>query len=648
VEKSRLKIPLLIGFDVLHGHRTTFPVPLAEAGIFDRAAWERSARESAKEAAADGISMVFAPMLDISRDPRWGRVVEGPGEDPWLAQEIARAKVRGFQGEDLSRSDSVAAVAKHYCGYGAVTAGRDYAATEVSERSLEEVHLPPFRAAVEVGVAAVMPAFTDVQGVPMTAHRILLQDVLRGRMKFDGVIVSDYNAIAELVRHGVAADLTEAAALALNAGVDIDMMSFAYRRGLPRALERGLVTQGQIDEAVGRVLTLKLRLGLFEDPYRRGATRDSESARLQRRRVARDLAARSVVMMKNDGDVLPLTARRIAVIGPLADAGPEMRGPWRAAAGPEGQVSLLTGLSAALPDASILFAPGVPITGGDIGGIEQALSACRAADAIILCLGESAAMSGEAASRADPSLPGHQQALADAVCGTARSQGKPVVVILFSGRPLIIAKLAEEAQAVLTAWFPGSEAGHALADILTGRVSPSGKVAMSWPRHSGQIPVFFGERPSGRPADLDSRYTSKYIDMPNSPLFAFGHGLTYGKFKISNLRLNKRNVGLTDTVEISAEIVNKGERAAEETLFVFVRPMVSRVTRPNLALKGFDKIVLGPGEKGTMRFSLRVADLTVFGADLQERLEPGEVEILVGPSADRAGLLTKTLTIVLD
>ena len=468
VQESRLRIPLLVGYDVIHGHRILFPIPLGEAALFDPEAWRLSARESAKEAAADGLAMTFAPMLDVARDPRWGRSAEGPGEDPWLAARFAEAKVRGYQGADLAHADALAAVAKHYCAYGAVAAGRDYASVDISDRTLREVHMPPFTAAVATGVAAVMPAFTDLAGIPMTANRPLLRGWLRERLGFDGVIISDYNAIAELVRHGIAADLADAASLALTAGVDIDMMADAYRRGLPLALQRGAVTMAQIDESVRRVLTLKERLGLFEEPFRRGAGVESEAALNHRRQLSRSIAADSIVMLKNT-EALPISksVRRVAVLGPLADAPAEMRGVWWGAAGPLGHVSVLAGLRAAWPDAEILYAAGVAIEDRTLSGIATSLDLCTNADAIILCLGEAAAMSGEAASRAHLGLPGSQRVFAEAVFEHAQRSAIPVIVVLFSGRPLIVPWLVDKASALLAAWFPGSEAGSAIADVVT-------------------------------------------------------------------------------------------------------------------------------------------------------------------------------------
>jgi beta-glucosidase len=645
VKESRLGIPLLIGFDVVHGHRTLFPIPLGEASLFDPETWALTAREAAKEAAAEGLAMTFAPMLDVARDPRWGRSAEGPVEDPWLGARIAEAKVRGFQGAGLAAADALAAVAKHYCAYGAVTAGRDYASVDISERTLREVYMPPFAAAVASGVAAVMPAFTDLAGIPMTANRELLRTWLRGRFGFKGVIISDYNAIAELMRHGIAADLAEAAAHALKAGVDIDMMSDAYRRGLPVALERRLVTMADIDESVRRVLGLKEQLGLFDDPYRRGATPEVAAAFAQRRRLARDVAARAIVMLKNDGETLPLAGSlgRIAVAGPLADAAAEMRGPWWGAAGAEGHVSVVAGLRAILSESQVLHAPGVGLDGEDVSGIAAALDLCAQADAILLCLGEAAAMSGEAASRAHLGLPGRQRQFAEAVFGAARTANKPVIVVLFSGRPLAVPWLVKEADAVLAAWFPGSEAGNAIADVVTGRLSPSGRTPVTWPRAVGQIPIFFGERPGGRPADPKDHYTSKYLDEPNEPLFPFGHGLTYGRFTLSNLRVTPQSALDIDTLQIRVDVRNEGARAAQETVFLFTHDKIASVARPLLELKGFTKIDLRPGETGTVTLSLPASELCFLGPDLELTFEPGEVEILVGPCADRSKLLAATI-----
>ncbi|MDM0047591.1 glycoside hydrolase family 3 N-terminal domain-containing protein [Variovorax sp. J22R115] len=645
VEKSRLGIPLLIGLDIIHGHRTLFPIPLAEAGIFDEDLWGRTAREAAREGAAEGLAMTFAPMLDVSRDPRWGRTAEGPGEDPWLNARIAQAKVRGFQGNDLSSAESMAACAKHFVAYGAVTAGREYAAVDISERTLREVYLPGFASAVRAGVATLMPAFTDLNGVPMTAHIPLLRGWLRGEMGFDGVIVSDYNAIAELIKHGVAADLVDAAVLALKAGVDIDMMADAYRKGLPIALEQGRVTIEEIDACVRRVLRLKEALGLFDDPYRRGATPEPEAVVAERHALARDVARRAVVMLKNERDTLPLpaAAKALCVIGPLADASTEMKGPWWGAGEHEPAISVLAGLRAALPQTDIRHAPGVAIEDDDESGIEAAVLLCDGVDAVLLCLGERASMSGEAASRATPALPGRQQALAEAVTARARVLGIPVVAILFSGRPLVVPWLSEHADALLAAWFLGVEAGHAIADVVTGRVSPGGRTPMSWPRAVGQVPIYFGQRPSGRPKNPADHFTSKYLDVDNTPLYAFGHGLTYGQFCYDELQAEPRRVREHDTLKISVNLRNVGAREAEETVFLFVRAKLGRVTRPLLELKGYAKLRLMPGEAGSVKLDLPAAELRYLGPDLQPLFEAGELEILVGPSAEPTGLLRQTI-----
>jgi beta-glucosidase len=648
VEESRLKIPLLIGLDIIHGHRTLFPIPLAEAALFDPQTWELTAREAAKEGAADGLAMTFSPMLDVSRDIRWGRTAEGSGEDPWVSAQMARAKVRGYEGSDLASPDALAACAKHFCAYGPVLAGREYAPVDISERTLLEVHLPPFDAAVAAGVATIMPAFTDLAGIPMTANKKLLRHHLREQLGFDGVLVSDYNAIAELMHHGIAADLPEAAALALEASVDIDMMADAYRRGLPVALERGLVTMEQIDESVRRVLRLKERLGLFDDPYRRGSRPESQAALTHRRKLARSVAARAIVMLKNDRQTLPLpgTLRRMCVIGPLADAATEMGGCWGAAGRPEDRVSVVAGLRQALPGTEIVHAPGVRFSGEDESGIAAAVDLCDGADAIVLCIGEMASMSGEAASRAFPEVPATQRVLAGAVFERARAKGLRVVVVLFSGRPLVIPWLAEQADALLAAWFLGNEAGNAIADVVLGHTSPSGRTPMSWPRAIGQIPLFYAERPGGRPYNPKDHFTSKYMDVPNEPLYPFGHGLTYGHFTFANLTVTPDRVAEKDTIEARVEVTNQGAHAAEETVFLFTHDKIATVTRPVLELKGVGKVTLRPGETQTVRIAVPASELRFPGRDLTPVFEPGEVEILVGPSADRSQLLVQTLVLL--
>ena len=642
VEESHLGIPLLVGFDVLHGHRMIFPIPLGEVAAFDPDLWERTARAAAEEAAADGIALTFAPMLDICRDPRWGRIAEGPGEDPWIGERFARAKVRGFQGDDLAAPGSIAATAKHIGAYGAVTAGRDYASVDISDRALHEVYLPPFRAAVQAGAAAIMAAFTDLAGVPATANRALLRDLVRDRWGFEGIIVSDFNAISELVVHGVAEDIADAAALALRAGIDIDMMGGAYGRGLPIALERGKISIAEVDAAVRRVLTLKLRLNLFEAPY--GRTVQAGAALPKHRDLAREAACRSVVLLKNEGSVLPLPPglRRIAMIGPLADAREEMLGPWWAAGSSADAVSFVEGLRAALPDVEIVCVRGVAIDGEDTSEIPSAVAAVRDADLVLLCLGESAAMSGEAASRACPGLPGRQRQLAEAVLAL----GKPAVATLSLGRPLTAPWLFEQVKAVLATWFLGSEAGNAVADVLTGRHNPSGRLPLSWPVDVGQIPIFYARRPSGRPADPAEHYSSKYIDLPTEPLFPFGHGLSYTRFAYAELRAVPDEVQSGQEITIEVEVTNVGPVPGEETVFLFVRDPVASVARPLLELKGIEKVRLASEQRRTVRFALPTESLAFLDTDLEQRLEPGLFEFFVGPSSDRRTLLRTSIRLI--
>ncbi len=642
VGETRLKIPLLIGLDVLHGHRTVFPIPLAETAAFDPKLWERSAREAAAEAAADGVALAFAPMLDIARDPRWGRIAESPGEDPWVGARFAEAKVRGFQRanspEGLAGAGALAATAKHFGAYGAVQAGREYAPADVSERLLHEVYLPPFAAAVAAGCAAIMPAFNNVAGIPMTIHVPLLRGWLREKQGFDGVIVSDYSAIAELLQHGVANDVAEAAAKALNAGVDIDVVGGAYSRGLPVALERGLVSIGMIDTAVRRVLTLKERLGLF-DPYRRGTVQAAAASdHKDRRELARELARRSIVLLTND-HVLPLSPglRRIALVGPLADARAEMLGPWALAGDPADAVTIREGLAAALPSAEIAYAPGVEgIAITDTSGIPDARDGCRGADLVVLCLGEAANMSGEAASRGNPGLPGAQAALADAIFDL----DKPVVVLISSGRPLMITSIIEKARAVVATWFLGVEAGNAVADVLSGKFNPTGRLPVTWPRSIGQVPIFFSSWPTSRPADPNDHYTSKYLDMPVEPLFFFGHGLSYSDFAISELRPKHPDFKPGSDLTIEVDVINKGPVAGEETVFLFARDLVASVARPLLELKDMAKLALRSGEAKTISFTLPAAALSFPGGDLKPILEPGEFRLFAGPSADPRKLLS--------
>jgi beta-glucosidase len=642
MEQTRHKIPLLLTFDVIHGHKTIFPIPLAEAASFDPSLWERTAQAQASEAAEDGISLTFAPMIDVARDIRWGRIAEGPGEDPWLASSFARAKIRGLQGSNLSARGSIAATAKHFCAYGACLAGRDYASTDVSTRTLHEVYLPPFEAAISAGCAAVMPAFSDLAGIPMTANAPLLEGCLRDQLGFKGVIISDYNAIPELINHGIASDVVNAAALALLAGVDIDLMGNAYAVGLPIALERGLITIHHIDRSVRRVLELKEQLGLFTDPYCRGSS-STTSDRAYRRQLSREAGCRAIVLLTNS-NILPLSpkVKHIALVGPLGNAGAEMRGPWYAAGEPADPVTILEGLRAGLPDCEITFAAGVGIEGDDTSGIPSALDACRQADVVLLSIGESADMSGEAASRANPGLPGRQAELADAVLDV----GKPVVAIISSGRPLTMPGLIERAQAVVATWFLGSEAGNAIADVIRGVYNPTGRLPVTWPRHVGQVPIYFSQRLTGRPYSSSEHYTSKYIDLPVDPIFYFGHGMAYCDFAISDIRTNGTRFTAQDTIDIEAEVINHGAVFGEETVFLFARDEVASVAQPRFELKGVAKIALGPDQSGSVKFRLPTKELSICDTNLHFVLEPGNFRLFIGQSADPDRLLSTTVCVV--
>ncbi|MCW2309045.1 glycoside hydrolase family 3 N-terminal domain-containing protein [Rhodobium gokarnense] len=645
VEETRLGIPLFFAFDVIHGFRTVFPMPLAEAGAFDPALWEETAREAATESAEAGLDLVFAPMLDIARDPRWGRGVEGPGEDPLVAMRFARAKVRGYQGRrNGSRAISgVVATVKHFVGYGASRAGRDYAEVDLSERELAEVYLPPFQAGIAEGAAALMPAFTDIGGLPLTAHKALITGKARGEWGFDGLVISDYGAIGELIPHGVAGDLAEAAALALNAGVDVDMVSYAYEKGLDEALSRGRVTMETLNAAVLRVLDFKDRLGLFDDPYRRCQDETPEPAPPTKRcrAVARKAAAKSMVLLKNEGGALPLDEApgRIALIGPLTDARDDMLGSWAGAGRGAEAVGVLEGLKAALPGTTIDHARGVTIDGNgdDEAETAKALDLARKADHVVLCIGEAGWMSGEAASRARIDLPGRQEAFAEKVLAL----GRPVIVLLFAGRPIVMPEVFEKAAAVVMCWFPGTEAGPAVADILTGRVNPTARMAVTWPQHVGQVPIHYAARRGGRPLVVGNKYTSQYLDMPNAPLLPFGAGLSYTTFS-----LTEPSVTMGDKVEVETIVTNDGARAGEAVVFLFLTDPVARIARPVLELKDFARIELAPGETHAVTFWLDRDAFAYPGADLKPLVEPGDVILHVGFSADPAAL--KSATIRLD
>lgn len=631
VEETRLGIPLLFAYDVIHGFRTLFPVGIGEAASFDVAAVEGAARIAAVEAAASGIHWTYAPMVDVARDPRWGRVVESAGEDPFLGAALAAARVRGFQGEDLGADDTVLATAKHFVAYGGAEGGRDYGTVDMSERTLHDVHLPPFKAAVDAGVQSIMPAFNEVAGVPMHADRGLLQGVLRDRWGFDGVVVSDYNGIAELITHGVAHDRTEAGLLALRAGVDVDMVSGVYVDDLPRAVRSGRLPQAQVDTAVRRVLQAKCRLGLFADPYRYNdaAREQARTLTAAHREAARALARKSLVLLKNDGDVLPLSKdlRTLAVIGPLADDARAVLGSWALAGRTSDAVTPLAGIRAAVgPRTRVLHTAGVGVHGGDRAGFDEALRMARQADAVVMFLGEDPGMSGEANNRSTLDLPGLQEELALAVQAT----GKPLAVVLLHGRPLSIGALDAQVPAILAAWYPGTEAGHAIADVLFGDHGPSGKLPITFPRNVGQVPVYHAHKHTGRPPTEESKYSSKYLDVPWTPLYAFGHGLGYTTFRYAPPRLQHARIGIDGSQRVEVEVTNTGRRAGDEVVQLYLRDEVGSVTRPVKELRGFRRIHLQPGETGTVAFTLTPDDLAFHGADMRRRVEPGRFAVFVG------------------
>jgi len=653
VEESRLKIPVLFGLDVVHGYRVTYPVPLAEAASFRPDLWEATARFAAAEAAEDGLALTFAPMLDVARDPRWGRIIEGPGEDPHVGREMARAKVAGFQGTDPTSPVTMAATAKHFAGYGGATAGRDYASAEISERTLHEVYLPAFEAAVKAGALAIMPGFHDIAGRPMSADRPLLTELVRDTWGFQGIYVSDYDAVGELVAHGVAADMVEAAALALKAGMDLDMMSPAYPTGLAPALERGLITIADIDAAVTRVLSVKERLGLFEAPFGRGDPAvPSIRTEAEQRALARESGAASLVLLKNDGAVLPLapTGGPIALIGPWVEDGPQMLGSWYGLGDHSPITTLRAGLEAAFPGREIRvikgcdgdFADDDANEVDDILGIAAAVDLARTCDVVLLAIGEPALMTGEAASRGQLGLTGRQADLARSILDT----GKPVVYLLNGGRPLIETELIEDAAGVLMIWYPGSEAGHAVADVVSGKVAPSGKLPVSWPIDMGQIPIFYGERPSGRPYVEGEHFTTQYLDLPNLPLFPFGHGLSYTTFDLAAPTVDRASFRPGEPVTVTTRLANTGAREAATTVFLFSRDVVASTARPLLELRRFETVTLAPGEGRDLAFTLTDADFALLDRALKPALEAGAFELSVGFSADRTAL--KTVTVRLE
>lgn len=642
VKESRLRIPLLFAADVIHGFRTVFPVPLAEAGSFEPALAERTARVAATEASAAGIDWTFAPMVDIARDQRWGRGVEGAGEDVFLGRIMAAARVRGFQGKrGLTADDAVLACAKHFVAYGAGEGGLDYNSVDVSERTLRDVYFPPFQAALGEGAQTVMASFNELSGVPSTANPWLLDTVLHKEWGFAGLVVSDYTGDMELIGHGFAADAREATKLAFMAGVDMSMQSGFYMQHLPALVASGEVPMARLDQAVRRVLALKVALGLFDDPFRRidpkrEKTRVRSASALA---LARESARRSIVMLKNDGDLLPLPkrGRRIALIGPFAAGQHDLIGPWNVYGSDADGVDLLTGVRAAVADASLVTAtPGSGIEQPLTGGIEAAVAAARAADIVVLAIGEGQHMSGEAQSRDAIVVPAPQQALAEAVAAT----GKPVVVLLRNGRALALEGAVLAAPAMLVTWFLGSQSGPAIADILFGVEGPSARLPVSFPYATGQEPYHYDHKSTGRPnppgAPLE--YKAHYREAPNAALYPFGHGLTYGRIAYAGLEMGDARLAWDGALTIRVAVTNQGTRAAEEVVQLYIHDVAASITRPVRQLKGFRKISLAPGATEAVTFTLTRTDLLFHGVDMKATVEPGEFRVWVAPSAQAEGV----------
>ena len=641
VEGTRLKIPLIFGYDVIHGHRTIFPISLGEAASWDLQAIEKAARISAIEASAEGIHWTFSPMVDIARDARWGRISEGSGEDVYLGSLIASARVRGYQGDDLSRPDTILATAKHFAAYGAAQAGRDYHTVDISERTLRDVYLPPFKAAADAGAATFMTSFNEYDGVPASGNRYLLTDVLRDKWGFKGFVVTDYTSINEMVPHGYSKDLKQAGEQAVNAGVDMDMQGAVYMENLARSVTEGKVDIKRIDAAVKAILEMKYRLGLFEDPYRY-ADEAREKATIYKPEfleAARDVARKSIVLLKNKDNALPLaaSAKSIAVIGPLGNSKEDMIGSWSAAGDRKTRpVTLFEGMQARAPKGtSVAYAKGASYdfdAEGKTDGFAEAIALAQKSDVVIAAVGEHWNMTGEAASRTSLDLPGNQQALLEEL----KKTGKPLIVVLMSGRPNSITWADANADAILEAWYPGTMGGHAIADVLYGDYNPSAKLPVTFPRNVGQVPIHYDMKNTGRPIELGApgaKYVSRYLDTPNTPLYPFGYGLSYTSFTYSPVTLDKAKVRPGEKLTASVTVTNSGARDGEEVVQLYVRDLVGSVTRPVKELKGFEKVMLKKGEKRTIRFTLTDANLAFTRQDMSWGSEPGQFKLWVGPSS---------------
>ena len=634
--QSRLKIPLLFGLDVIHGFKTTFPIPLAEVASWDMEAIQLASRISAIETSASGIHWTFAPMVDIARDPRWGRVMEGAGEDTYLGSAVAKARVKGFQGGKLGNIDCVMACAKHFAAYGAAIGGRDYNSVDMSMRTLWEIYLPPFKAAIDAGAATFMNSFNDINGIPATGNSYLQRDILKGKWGFQGFVVSDWGSIGEMVTHGFMKDDKEAAFTAIKAGNDMDMESRCYSTYLAPLVQEGRISESVVDEAVRRILRKKFELGLFDDPYK-FSNKKREKTALENplhREIARNIAKKSIVLLKNEQSLLPLNSKqKIALIGPLAKSERDMLGNWSIDWGEYSEVvSQFEGIEARVGKGNLLYAKGCEVNDSTINQFTEAIETAKQADVVILSIGEKRDMSGEAKSRSNIHLPGIQEELVKAIVAT----GKPVVVLINAGRPLVFNWTADHAQSILYTWWLGSEAGNAIADVLFGDYNPSGRLPMTFPQSEGQIPIYYNYFNTGRPSKDDEqvrRYGSGYIDLVKRPKYPFGFGLSYTEFVYSELLLSKKTMSSDESIEVSLVVTNSGNRSGEEVVQLYLRDEAASLIRPMKELKDFRKISLKAGESKAVRFVIDKEKLSFYNNNLEWVAEPGEFEIMVGSSS---------------
>lgn len=645
VEKSRLGIPILIGRDVIHGYRTIFPIPLAQSSSWNPQLVQAAAKVSAREASTDGIHWVFAPMVDVTRDPRWGRIAESPGEDTFLAEVMASALVKGVEDNQFNDRPSVASCPKHFAAYGATESGRDYNTVDISERVLREVYLPPFKAAFDAGAQTVMAAFNEVNGVPACANSFLLRKILREEWGFEGVVVSDYNAVFELLNHGLAASEEEACMQSILAGLDIDMDSGIYQKYLPQLVRCGKVPERLIDDAVRRILALKFALGLFDHPYISPSERDAELLSQENQELALELARQSVVLLKNERNLLPLdpNVQTIAVIGPLAHNREHPLGPWAFDGRSENVVTVLEGIRKKVrSDTRVTYAQGCDLEGDSDDGFAEAIQVACNSDVVVMVVGEGEHMSGEAHSRSSLGLPGVQQQLLKVIHETQ----KPMVVVVMNGRPLVMNWMDENVSAILEVWHLGIQSGTAIGDILFGSNNPSGKLPVSFPRSLGQVPIYYNRKNTGRPPEFAEGHASNYLDVPVTPLYPFGYGLSYTEFKYGDVEVEPKVITPDGQTTVRITLTNSGDHAGEEVVQLYVRDMVGSVTRPVKELKGFQRVFLNPGEQMQISFTLNAEQLKFYDADMRFRAEPGEFQVWVGPDSTRGE--SQRLLIVAD